>query len=81
MNLTDVIGHLIGLINLVIPVLFALAMVFFFWTIVRYVMQAGEGGGEVRGQILWGLIALVVIFSIWGILNVLCATFLGTSCG
>jgi hypothetical protein len=82
MTLSDVVSKTIGLINLIIPVLFALALVMFMWTAVRYVRQAGgEGAGEVRGQLLWGIIALFVIFTIWGLINVLCFTFLGHSCG
>ena len=80
MTLTDVVAKVIGLINLVIPVLFALALVLFMWTAVRYVTLASEGGGEVRGQLLWALIALFVIFTVWGLVNVLCFTFLGQSC-
>lgn len=79
-TLGDLVLKTIGLINLVLPVLFALAIVFFFWSLVRYVTQAGEGGGEVRGQILWGLLALFVIFTVWGLVNILCVTFLGASC-
>ena len=80
MTLADVVQKSIGLINLIIPVLFALALVFFMVACVRYVMQAGEGGGEVRGQIVWGLIALFVLFTAWGLINVMCYTFFGTSC-
>lgn len=81
MTFADLVSSTIGLINLVIPVLFALALVMFMWTAVRYVRQAGgEGAGEVREQLLWGLIALFVIFSIWGLINVLCYTFLGHTC-
>ncbi len=81
MTLADVVSHVIGLINTIIPVLFTLALVLFMWTAVRYVTQASEGGGEVRGQLLWGIIALFVILSIWGLVNILCYTFLGVSCG
>jgi len=80
MTLTDVIAKTIGLINIVIPVLITLALVMFMWTALRYVMQASEGGGEVRGQLAWALISLFVLFTVWGLVNVLCLTFLGQSC-
>lgn len=81
MTLTDVISKLIGLVNLVMPVAVTLALVLFMWTGVRYITHAGEGNAEVRGQLAWGLVALFVIFSVWGLVNVLCLTFLGSSCG
>ena len=80
MTFADVIAKVIGLINIIIPVLLALALVFFVLTGVRYIWKAGEGGAEVRTQLLWGLIALFVLFTVWGLVNVMCATLLGHSC-
>lgn len=81
LTLGGVIGNVIGLINQMIPVLFALALVFFMWGCVKYIMSAGgEGGGHgtnPRDLIVWGLVSLFVIFSVWGILQVMCATLLG----
>lgn len=81
MTLTDVISKTIGLVNIAMPVLFTLALVLFMWTAVRYITHAGEGNAEVRGQLACGLVALFVIFSIWGLVNVFCFTFLNSSCG
>jgi len=74
----DVVTFLIGLINLTIPVLTALALLIFLWAGVRYIYKAEEtaGKGPEREALLWGLIALFVIFSIWGILRILNATLL-----
>ncbi|MES2007088.1 MAG: hypothetical protein V4436_03195 [Patescibacteria group bacterium] len=80
MTFSGVIRNVIGLINQIIPVLFALALVFFMWSGVQYVRQSGEGGSEARGNLLWGVIALFVIFSVWGLVNILCITLLGGSC-
>ena len=81
MTLTDVISKFIGLINQIIPVLLALAMVFFMWSAVNYIRQSGEGGAEARSNLFWGVIALFVLFTVWGLVNVLCLTLLGQSCG
>lgn len=80
MTLTDVIAKFIGLINQIIPVLLALALVFFMWSCVQYVRQSGEGGAEARSNVLWGLIALFVLFTVWGLVNILCLTLLGSTC-
>ncbi len=78
----DVVSFVIHLIDLTIPVLTALALVIFLWSAVRYVTKAGEtaGRGPAREAMLWGLVALFVLFSIWGILRLLCSTFLVSSC-
>ena len=49
----------------------------FFWGLVRYIYSAGEGEHrEGRDLMLWGLLALFVLFSIYGILRVLDNEFL-----
>ena len=80
MTLSDVILNVIGLINQIVPVLLTLALVFFMWSCFQYVRQSGENGGEARSNVLWGLIALFVLFTVWGLVNVLCMTLLGSSC-
>jgi hypothetical protein len=80
MTLQDVIVNIISLINDIIPVLIALALVFFMWSALQYIRQAGETGGETRSNLLWGIIALFVIFSVWGLVNILCWTLLSASC-
>lgn len=80
-SLRDVVASLIGLINLTIPVLITLIVVLFMWAGVRYIYTADqtEGKGPEREALLWGLVALFVVFSVWGILRLLCSTFLGGS--
>ncbi|HVV39320.1 MAG TPA: hypothetical protein VHD31_03290 [Candidatus Paceibacterota bacterium] len=82
-SIKDVVLFLIGIINLAIPVLTVLAVVIFMYSGVRYVTRAEESGGKgpEREALLWGLIALFVLFSIWGILKILTNTFLGTGGG
>lgn len=75
----DVVQYAISLIDAAVPVLAVLALVLFFAGIVRYVAKAGDEKGKERDKevMLWGLIALFVIFSIWGILRVLNNTLFG----
>ncbi|TSC69601.1 MAG: Uncharacterized protein G01um101456_88 [Parcubacteria group bacterium Gr01-1014_56] len=82
-SLGDVVGYVIGIIDMVIPVLVALALVLILYSSVRYVIKAQEshGKGAEREAIMWGLIALFVIVSVWGILRLMCSTlFDNTSC-
>ena len=75
----EVAAYAISIINMAIPVLAGLALVIFFIGIVRYVAKSADEKGKEHDKqlILWGLIALFVIFSIWGILRVLTNTLLG----
>jgi hypothetical protein len=47
-------------------------VVVYFWGLVVNLHKSQEGGyKEAKGQLLWGLLVICVIFSIWGILNLL----------
>jgi len=67
--------------NMLVSVLAALALVVFFIGLVRYVRDSGDAKGHVEGRerIIWSLIALFILFSIWGILNVLGVAFFGST--
>lgn len=60
----------------VIPLMYALAFLFFVAGLVRYFfIEGGEEGREKGKQMaLYGLIGLAVIFSVWGLVNLLLAT-------
>jgi hypothetical protein len=62
----------------VIPFIFALAMVSFIWGVVNFfILNADEEAKRAQGKqfMLWGIIALAVMISVWGLVNILGATF------
>ena len=68
---------IIGIINTVIvPVIFALAFLVFIWGVFQFVVNAGDETKRTEGRkfILWGLLGIVVLFSIWGFVNLLLST-------
>jgi hypothetical protein len=77
----SIIMTVIGLINMLIVVLTAAALVVFFIGLVRYIYEAGDAHGhkEGRERIIWGLITLFILFSLWGIINLLELTFFGST--
>lgn len=57
------------IINLLIPIAASLALLYFFWGLAKFVWNSGsEDGVEEGRQVMkWGIVALFVIVSIWGI--------------
>ncbi len=69
------------LLNTAIPVLITLAVVYFIWGVIHYAIardeEAKTGG---RDAMIYGLIALMVIVSVWGLVNFI-KNFVGVNLG
>ena len=65
----------VGLLNVVVvPVIFALAFLVFVWGVVNYfILNAGDETKRAEGRafVLWGLLGMVLLFSVWGFVNLL----------
>ncbi len=59
------------LTNRVIPIVFILATLYFFWGIVKYIKSEGAGKAEGKAIMVWGVVALFVMTSVWGIVRLL----------
>ncbi len=73
-GILDVFGDLI---NLATPIVVALALLYFFWGLATFVLNSGnkDKRDEGRNIMIWGIIALFVMVSVWGIVNVVRDTF------
>ena len=75
---TDGTFGVIGLINsVIVPVIFALAFLVFIYGVVKYFfIHGGDEAKRAEGRqfMLWGILGLVVLFSIWGFVNLLLST-------
>lgn len=65
------------LIKAVIPFLFTLATVAFIWGVITYFLNPDNEEKRKKGKeyLLWGLIALFVMVSMWGLVALLTDTF------
>lgn len=61
----------------IIPLIFVLAFAMFLWGVVQYVINSSEEAKREKGRqfMLWGVIALFVMFAVWGLVAVLGNTF------
>ncbi len=79
-------GNLLSILNLVqtivsrlIPILVAVALIYFIVGLIRFVIAAeGEARDDGKKMMWWGIVALFVIVSIWGIVTYI-ADILGVS--
>jgi len=77
-TLADVINYVTCVIGAsVIPLLFILAVASFIWGVVQYVINSDEEAKRAKGRnyMIWGIIALVVMVSIWGLVQIFGNTF------
>jgi len=60
-----------GVINFLIPMLIALAVLMFFWGLVKYIANASDEAAKESGKTLmiWGMVALFVMVAFWGIIG------------
>ena len=80
-TISDVVNRLLGLLNLLIWPMIGMAILFFFYGLIRYILKAGDMKGRALGRdaIIWGLIGMFVLFSLWGLVRMLqTAFFVGT---
>lgn len=77
-NLQDVINGAGRIINAIVPLIFAVAVLYMLWNIVKYI-EAGTGDAKARDaardQIIFAVVLLFVMMSIWGLVNILRGTF------
>lgn len=60
-----------GIIDLLIPLLLGLAIVAFFWGLVKYIANASDEAAKESGKTLmiWGMVAIFVMVALWAIIG------------
>jgi len=76
-SIQDLASEIIKIINYVIPILIAVALVYFIWGMVKYIRDAGQEAKREKGRavMIHGIIALFMMIAVWGIVNLLLSTF------
>jgi len=75
-NAFSILTIIARLISFVMPILIALAVVYFVWGVIQYTVSTDEEAKKgARGKIIQGLIGLFVIVAFWGIISLITTTF------
>jgi hypothetical protein len=77
-NVTNLVNAIGNIVDLLIPIAFAVALLFFFWGLAKFILASGNEEAKAQGKniMIWGILALFVMAAIWGIIN-----FIGTALG
>ena len=77
-NLESLIRAIGRLVNLLIPLLIAVALLVFFWGLINFILSAGDETKRAKAKhtMIWGIIALFVMVSVWGLVS-----FIGSALG
>lgn len=71
----DYIGSILsaagGWISTLVPLLIALAIVVFFFYIVKYIWGGADDKSASKSGIIWSVVAIAVMVSIWGLVGLL----------
>lgn len=82
-GLTDLVLAVVDIVNILIPLAMALAVLAFFWGLVVYIFnKSGDDKERKKGAGLmgWGLVALFVMVAVWGLIQFIAAN-LGVGTG
>lgn len=77
-NVTRLIESVRDIIDILIPLVAALALLYFFWGLARFILNNGNDDAREDGKriMIWGVVALFVIVSVWGLVR-----FVGNALG
>lgn len=67
-NTGDILGQALGIVtDILAPMAFILALLAFFWGVFKYIRNSGNDKDEGKKIMFWGVIALFVMSSVWGL--------------
>ncbi len=63
-------------INVVLPIIISLGVLYFVWGVFQYVRTDDSSKqAEARSYIIWSIIFITVMVSVWGLVNIITTTF------
>lgn len=77
MTISGLLARIQGILNSIVPFIIGLAVFVIIWGIFKYILHAAEEEkrAEARAYIIWGIVGVFFMLSIWGFVNILVNTF------
>jgi hypothetical protein len=77
-SLYGIMGFISDVVRWGGPLLGAIAILYFIWQVIRYTIAGDEEEKkDAKTKVVWAVVGIFVIFSIWGLVNILQNTFAG----
>ena len=74
----DIIVTIQDILGSVVSILMTVAVIYFIWGLIKYIQAAAKGDKEEAAHgkaiMIWGIVALFVMASIWGLVSALGST-------
>ncbi len=75
-NLQSIVDFIKNLLNTLLPLIIAAAVVYFVYGVAMYVMSGDDDAkAAAKSKIIYGIVGLFVMVSVWGLVNILVNTF------
>ena len=70
-NIETLIKSIGNLVEIALPIVVALGLIGFFWGLVKYIFAQGDETAKTDAKriMLWGVVALFVMVSVWGLVR------------
>lgn len=70
-NIDTLVRSIGRIVDLSLPIVIAIALLGFFWGLVKFIFAQGDETAKVEAKkiMLWGLVALFVMISVWGLVR------------
>ncbi|MGM0482458.1 MAG: hypothetical protein ACQEP6_01155 [Patescibacteria group bacterium] len=68
-DVDTLLDTILSLLDTIILIILALALVFFLWGVAKFILNAGDPEEQSKGKqvMFWGLIGLFVMTAVWGL--------------
>lgn len=71
-SLDSLIGKFTYYLSLALPILISIGVIWFVWQVIKYTISGdGDKRDEAKSGIIWGIVGLFVILSVWGLVDFL----------
>lgn len=68
-NLNSLLISIGRLVSTALPIVVALALLAFFWGLVKFLFGGADKKDEAKTLMIWGVVALFVMVSVWGLVG------------